>query len=111
MSPDQVTLFSFVLALSPIIVVLYVMVGRNWGGAQAGAVGWLTALIVAVLFFGAGPILIAYSQMRALFFTLYVLYIIWMALVLYNVIQEVGAITVISQAITRLAQDRVLQLL
>ena len=111
MPPETMTLFNFTLALSPIIVVLVLMVGLNWGGAQAGAAGWLMALIVAVLFFGAGPSLLAYSQMRALLFTLYVLYIIWMALVLYNVIQEAGAITVISQVITRLAEDRVLQLL
>jgi len=111
MPPETVTLFNFVLALSPIIVVLVLMVGRNWGGAQAGAAGWLTALVVAILFFGAGPSLLAYSQMRALLFTLYVLYIIWMALILYNVILEAGAIATISQAITRLAEDRVLQLL
>jgi lactate permease len=111
MPPESVTLFNFILALSPIIVVLILMVGRKWGGAQAGAAGWLTALIVAFLFFGAGPSLLAYSQMRALLFTLYVLYIIWMALVLYNTILEAGAIAAVSQAITRLAVDRVLQLL
>lgn len=111
MPSEAVTAFNIILALSPIIVVLVLMVGRNWGGAQAGAAGWLTALVLAILFFGAGPILLAYSQMRALLFTLYVLYIIWMALVLYNVILEAGAIAVIGQVITRLAEDRVLQLL
>ncbi|MFQ5814843.1 MAG: L-lactate permease, partial [Anaerolineae bacterium] len=39
------------------------------------------------------------------------LYIIWMALVLYNVVNEAGAITVIGRAISRLTGDRVMQLL
>jgi len=43
--------------------------------------------------------------------TLYVLYIIWMALVLYNVVNEAGAIIVIGRAISRLTGDRVMQLL
>ena len=102
---------SFVLALSPIIVVLILMVGFRWGGAKAGPMGWLVALVVSVLFFGASPSLLAYSQMRGLLLTLYVLYVIWMALVLYNVIREAGAVQKIGQGSAGLTRDRVLQLL
>jgi lactate permease len=104
-------LLRFVLALSPILVVLVLMLKFKWGGAKAGPMGWLTALAVSVLFFGAGPSLLAYSQMRALFLTLYVLYVIWMALIFYNVVVDSGAISVIGRQIIRLTGDRVLQLL
>jgi lactate permease len=101
----------WLLALSPIIVVLILMVGLRWGGSKAGPVGWLTAIIVSLAFFGATPRLLAYSQLKGLLLTFYVLYIIWMALVLYNVVNEAGAITVIGRAISRLTGDRVMQLL
>ncbi|MBL7183420.1 MAG: L-lactate permease [Anaerolineae bacterium] len=101
----------WLLALSPIIVVLVLMVGFRWGGSKAGPVGWLTAIIVSLAFFGATPALLAYSQLKVLLLTTYVLYIIWMALVLYNVVNEAGAIAVIGQAISRLTGDRVMQLL
>ncbi len=101
----------WLLALSPIIVVLILMIGFRWGGSKAGPVGWLTAVIVSLAFFGATPALLAYSQLKGLLLTLYVLYIIWMALVLYNVVNEAGAITVIGHAIARLTGDRVMQLL
>ncbi len=101
----------WLLALSPIIVVLILMIGFRWGGSKAGPVGWLTAVVVSLAFFGATPALLAYSQLKGLLLTLYVLYIIWMALVLYNVVNEAGAITVIGRAISRLTGDRVMQLL
>lgn len=101
----------FLLALAPILVVLILMLHFKWGGARAGPMGWLAALVVAVLFFGARPALLAYSQMRALLLTLYVLYVIWMALVFYNVVVDSGAISVIGRQIIRLTGDRTLQLL
>jgi len=101
----------WLLALSPIIVVLILMIGFRWGGSKAGPVGWLTAIVVSLAFFGAAPALLAYSQLKGLLLTIYVLYIIWMALVLYNVVNEAGAIAVIGRAISRLTSDRVMQLL
>jgi len=101
----------WLLALCPIVVVLILMIGFRWGGSKAGPVGWLTAVVVSLAFFGTTPGLLAYSQLKGLLLTFYVLYIIWMALVLYNVVNEAGAITVIGHAISRLTGDRVMQLL
>jgi len=111
MGDQAVGFIDFILALSPIAAVLILMVGFKWGGAKAGAVGWLVALVVSLLYFGADTTLLAYAQTRGVLLTLFVLYIIWMALVLYNVVREAGAIQVISNGIMRLTGDRVLQLL
>ncbi|MGD2041019.1 MAG: L-lactate permease [Anaerolineae bacterium] len=111
MQTPPLTLFTWLLAFSPIAVVLVLMVGLRWGGKKAGPVGWLVAMLVAWLFFGAGPEVLLYSQLRGLLLTLYVLYIIWMALVLYRVVDEAGAITVIGQGIARLTAEPTMQLL
>lgn len=102
---------TWLLALSPIVTVLILMVGLRWGGSRAGPIGWLVALVVGVLFFGATPEVLFYSQVRGVLLSLYVLYIIWMALVLYHVVNEAGAIAVIGRSISRLTEDRTLQLL
>ena len=111
MQTPPLTLFTWLLALLPIAVVLVLMVGLRWGGKKAGPVGWLAAILMAWLFFGAGPDVLLYSQVRGLLLTLYVLYIIWMALVLYRVVDEAGAITVIGQGIARLTAEPTMQLL
>jgi lactate permease len=105
------THLAWLLALSPILIVLVLMVGFRWGGTRAGPVGWFMALLVALLFFGATPELVAYSQFKAVLLTLYVLYIIWMALLLFNTVNDAGAIEVVGLGIARLTGDRVMQLL
>ncbi len=111
MNTPPLNLLTWLLALSPIAAVLVLMVGFRWGGKKAGPVGWVVAMGVAWLFFGAGPDVLLTSQLRGILLTLYVLYIIWMALVLYRVVDEAGAITVIGQGIARLTAEPTMQLL
>ena len=111
MQTPSINLLNWLLALSPIAAVLVLMVGFRWGGDRAGAVGWVAAMLVAWLGFGAGPEVLVDSQLRGLLLTLYVLYIIWMALLLYRVVDEAGAITVIGQGIVRLTAEPTMQLL
>ena len=111
MDTPPLNLPTWLLAFSPIAVVLLLMVGFRWGGKKAGPVGWVVAMGVAWLFFGAGPEVLLASQLRGILLSLYVLYIIWMALVLYRVVDEAGAITVIGQGIARLTAEPTMQLL
>jgi lactate permease len=111
MQTPPLNLGTWLLAFSPIVVVLVLMVGFRWGGNRAGPVGWVVTMIVAWLFFGAGLEVLVYSQLRGLLLSLYVLYIIWMALVLYRVVDEAGAIRVIGRGITRLTAEPTMQLL
>ena len=104
-------LLKWLLALAPIAVVLVLMIFFNWSGGRAGAAGWLTALVVGICCFGAHPVLLAHSQAKGILLSLNVLYIIWSALLLYNVVNETGAITAIGIGIQRFSGDRVIQLL
>ncbi len=109
-TPDLTPVTWFVAA-TPIVTLLVLMVGFNWGGAKAGGVAWLVAVAVAFLAFGAGPELVAYSQTKAILLALWVLYIIWAALFLFQVVSEAGGIRVIGDALIRVTQNRVLQLM
>jgi len=97
----------FILAAAlPILVVLYLMIGRNWGGSKAGPAGWFAAIIVALLVFGANVQLLLVSFGRSLLLAFFVLYIIWMAILLFHVVNEAGAISVIGYRLPGLAQDK-----
>jgi lactate permease len=101
----------FFLALTPILLILILMVGLRWGAARAGALGYLSALLISVLFFGAGPTLLAYAHSKALILTVDVLLIIWAAFLLYRVADEAGAIRTIGNALPHLTADRGMQAL
>jgi len=97
------------LALSPVVVVVVLMLAFRWGGSRAGAVGWFAAILAAVLFFSAGFDLLAVAQVKAVLLSLDVLFIIWTALLLFNIAQEAGAIRMIGRALPALTGDRVMQ--
>lgn len=105
----QLTLLNWLLALSPVVVVLILMLGLHRGGSQAGAVGWFVALGVAALRFGAGPRLLVFAQAKSLLLTLDVLYIIWTALLLFHVADEAGAVRIIGERLPALTGDRMMQ--
>jgi lactate permease len=102
---------TFILAFIPIALILILMVGLRWGAARAGGAGYLSALLIAILAFGAGPELLGYAHTRALLLTVDVLFIIWAAFLLYRVADEAGAIRQIGQALPHLTADRGMQAL
>ena len=103
------TFLTWILAFLPVLAVLVLMLGFGWGGSRAGAISWFAALIVAAAFFGAGPELLAYAQVKAVLLSLDVLYIIWTALLLFHTAAEAGALTSIGRALTALTPDRMMQ--
>jgi len=107
----DIFIIQWLAAFSPIGVVLILMIGFNWGGGRAGAAGWFTAVIASVLFFGANPRLLAFAQTKGILLSINVLYIIWMALLLYHTVNETGAIKAIGSGIERFSQDKSIQLL
>lgn len=102
---------AFILALTPILLILFLMVGFKWSAARAGSAGYLWVLCIAILFFGANPTLLAYAHTKALLLTMDVLLIVWTAFLLYRVTDEAGAIKTIGQALPHLTNEKGMQAL
>ena len=99
----------FLLACLPILIIVILMIVFHWGADRAGAAGYLSALLIALVFFGANPQLIAYAHGKALLLTIDVLAIIWAAFLFYRITDEAGAIRVIGNALPHLTNDRCMQ--
>lgn len=99
-------LFTVTLAAAPIIAILYLMIGCHWSGSRAGLAGWLVATVVAVAAYGAGSTLLLIAWAKSLLLSLFVLYVIWMALLLYHTVNEAGVIQAIGRELPGLAHDR-----
>ena len=102
---------SVLLAAAPPLTVLVLMTVLRMGGAKAGPVGWLVALLIALLRFGGGGDLLLYAHLRALVLTLDVVLIVWTALALYVVVRAAGALDVIAAWFGSLTGDPVLRVL
>lgn len=99
-------MMNFILAIVPILLILALMVGFRWGASRAGAAGYLCALVIALTFFGAGPVLLAYAHTKALLLSLDVLLIVWAAFLIYKVSDEAGTIQTIGSSLPHLTGDR-----
>ncbi len=99
------------LAAIPLLIILVLMLGFRWGGAQAGGAGWLSALVVAVLWFNAGPSVLFWAQVQGIFRAGYVLYIIWGALFFFRATEADGTLKRVSTTLQELAPDPMLQVL
>lgn len=105
------SLLDVLLAAVPPLAVLILMVGFRWGGGKAGTTGWLLALVIAILRFGAVGDVLVWAHVRSVVLTLDVIYIVWMALLLYLVVNHAGALQVIADWFTGLTGDDVLRVL
>jgi lactate permease len=101
----------WLMAAAPILVVLGLMIRFRWSAARAGAAGWSIALVVAAVRFGAGAELLWLAQAKSVLLSLYVLYIIWMALLFFQVVHAAGVITAIGVGLPSLTSDPGLQAL
>ncbi|MBE3573384.1 MAG: L-lactate permease [Moorella humiferrea] len=106
-----VNFFTWILALTPILVILILMVGYKWSAAKAGPVSWFVALIVSIAVFKADFKLLAFSNAKGMVMAFYVLYIIWGALFIYHVVDEVGGIETIGATFMHMTRNRVFQLM
>jgi lactate permease len=111
MNLPPLTIWNILLAVAPILVVLYLMIGRHWGGSKAGPAGMATAVLISLLFFGADLPLQGVALAKSVLLAWFVLYIIWMALLLYHTVNEAGVIEIIGAELPGLAQDRPAQAL
>lgn len=96
----------YVLAALPILVVLFLMLVLRWRGQTAGPMGWVCGIIVAAFAFGLTPSVLAVSQLKGLFLSLFVLAVLWPALFLYNIVAQAGGIQAIARALECTVGDR-----
>lgn len=107
----ELTPLNWFLAFLPVLTVMVLMLGFKWGGMRSSAASWIVTAVISFAFFGGTWKILAWSQIKSMFLSLGLLYIIWGALLLYSLANEVGAIRMISEEIPRLSKNRTLQVL
>lgn len=99
----------WLLAALPILLLVILILGFGWSAARAGPAGWLAAVAVAWIAFGAGPDVLAVAQAKAFFLAIDVLLIVWAAYLLYRVVDEAGGVATLAAALPSLTPDRGMQ--
>ena len=96
----------YFLAILPILVVLSMMIFLRWGGQRAGPIGWACCALVAIFAFGLGWKVFWVSQAKGLLLSLNVLIVLWAALFLYHLVNQIGGVEAIARSLEELISDR-----
>ena len=104
-------MLDWLLAALPILLVLVLMLALHWKGSQAGPAALAVALLVAHLRFGAGGQVLAWALLKGLLLALWVLYIVWAAILFFRLTAEAGAVSAIGRSLSRLNENAMLQAL
>lgn len=105
------TPLNWILSFLPILIIIILMMIFKWSGTRAAMASWVLTAVLIFVFFGADFHVFAWSQVKAILLAIDLLYIIWAALLLYNLAREVGTIERIAELIPRISGDRSIQIL
>src|SRR2546428_9424219 len=98
-------------AALPLIALLVGLLILRWPGVRAGLVTLAATLVLAATVFAASTSVLSVALWRAAAPRLHVLYILWAALLLYQVTDSTGAVKSIRDAVAPPPQDHIFQLL
>lgn len=101
----------WLFAIIPIISLLIMMVGFQWGAKKAAPIGLLLAIINGLFVFKAPIDLIYYEAVKGLWSAMIVLLIVWPAILLYEIEHKVDAFHVIRQGIQKYTPNQLIQVL
>ncbi|WP_394827193.1 L-lactate permease [Pendulispora albinea] len=99
------------LASLPIVVLLTLIMGCRWSAPKAGAAACLVTTALACAGFGESARGLAISSTKGLSLSLFVLSVIWSAVLLYNIVEGLGGIRIIGRTMGRLVGDPLAQAL
>lgn len=100
-----VDLLHWVLAILPIVALLVFLVPLRWRAPEAGPIAMFTAAIVAVLAFRTPWDTLAVASAKGVWDAVFILYVIWPALLLYQITKQAGAYDALRQGIARFSRN------
>lgn len=106
-----VTLGAFAAAILPILVLLVLLVGRSWSASAAAPVAFAVSVLMAFWLFQTSWRTIAVASGKGIWDAIFILYVVWPALILYQVADHAGAFQSIQKGVLRLIPDRLLVIL
>src|ERR1700745_50474 len=100
-----VDLLHWVLAILPIVALLVFLVPLRWRAPEAGPMAIFAAAIVALLAFRTPWETLAVASAKGVWDAIFILYVIWPALLLYQITKQAGAYDALRQGIAKFSRN------
>src|SRR5262244_2332536 len=104
-APVPVDLLHWLLAILPIVALLVFLVPLRWRAPEAGPMAMFTAAIVALVAFKTPWETLAVAGAKGVWDAIFILYVIWPALLLYQITKQAGAYDALRQGIAHFSRN------
>ena len=111
MTGPDFTIITWLLAASPLVLLVATLLWLNWRAPGAGAASCALALALALLVFGAQWEHVGIASAKGANLAMFVLTIVWVAVFLYNILDRLRAIDAIGRSMAALSSDQLAQAL
>lgn len=101
----------WIMAALPIVVLLVLMVGFQWGATKAAPIGLAIAIITGLVFYKADLTLIGSEALKGVWSALVVLIVVWPAILLYEVVTEAKAFIVFRKGLQKVTPNELIQVI
>lgn len=106
-----ITLFMWILAVIPILVLLYLMIFKQFKANKAAPIGLLFALINATLFYKANLSLILNESLKGLWNSFNIIYVVFPAILLYELVNRAKAFDVFKNVLKKAVPNELIRIL
>ncbi len=93
------------LSILPVVVLAYLLVQLRWTAQQAGALGIFIAAAIALFVFRTPLETLAVAGAKGVWDAIFILLVIWPALLLYEIMDKSGGYESMRQGITRMSRN------
>jgi lactate permease len=100
-----IDLFHWGLAILPLIVLLVLLVGLQWKAPEAGPIGMFLAAGIALTAFQAPLETVTVAAAKGLWDAVFVLFVVWPALLLYRVVDRAGGFEALHEGIQHFSRN------
>ncbi|MFC3703726.1 L-lactate permease [Devosia honganensis] len=100
-----VDILHWTLSVVPVIVLAFLLIQLRWTAQQAGALGIFVAAAIALLVFRTPLETLAVAGGKGVWDAIFILLVIWPALLLYQIMDKSGGYEAMRQGITRMSRN------
>lgn len=100
-----VDLLHWILAVLPIVALLVFLVPLRWRAPEAAPIAMFSAAIVALLAFRTPWDTLAVASAKGVWDAVFILYVIWPALLLYQITKQAGAYDALRRGIAKFSRN------
>lgn len=104
-------LFMWLLAILPILILLYLMIFRQFKAKNAAPIGLAAALLVGVIFYKANFSLILSEVLKGSWNALNIIYVVFTAILLYEFISRSKGFLVFNKTLEKIMPNELLRVL